>query len=200
MKDWLAQFKRAKAAWPRRVAPVDPFAKAVEETGQQLAKEGGQEPEWITLAAPLVEKFEGLHRVIPGDKVAAYPDPATGGKPWTIGIGSTTDERGMPIKPDAVWTIGRARKRFKAHLAEFGEQVDRLLDGAPTTPAQKAALTSLAYNIGSSALARSTLLRRHREGHYKAAGYEFTRWNRAGGKVMRGLIRRRAAERELYES
>src|SRR5690348_2020420 len=53
--------------------------------------------EWEDLAAPLIERFEGLARLIPGDKVEAYADPGTGGEPWTIGIGSTTDELGLPI-------------------------------------------------------------------------------------------------------
>ena len=57
MKDWLAQFKRAKAAWPRRVAPVDPFAKAVEETGQQLAKEGRRDA--FRDALPILLEMEG---------------------------------------------------------------------------------------------------------------------------------------------
>lgn len=178
-----------------------PIAKGVDEGTRQFAKEAGENPqEWIDLAAPLVERWEGMARIIPGDKVTAYPDPGTGGKPWTIGVGSTTDENGKPIKPGDVWTIERARKRFRAHLEEFGHEVDKLLGDTPTTPQQKAALTSLAYNIGSHALARSTLLRRHKEGNYEAAGFEFTRWKRAGGRVLKGLVRRRAAERELYES
>ena len=203
----LAQYLRAKAAAAlgkrASLPPTIDIAKPMQEAAEQVAKEAGVSSDalhWMDLAAPLVEKFEGLARIIPGNKVAAYPDPATGGKPWTIGIGSTTDEDGYLIAPGTVWTIERARKRFRAHLAEFGEQVDHLLGDAPTTPQQKAALTSLAYNIGSSALARSTLLRRHKERNYAAAGYEFTRWNRAAGKVLKGLVRRRAAERELYES
>lgn len=193
----LAQYLKAKASWPRRVEL--PFKEAMEQTGPILAKESGAKPpEWMDLAAPLVERFEGLHRIIPGDKVTAYPDPGTGGKPWTIGIGSTTDEDGYPIAPGTVWTIERARKRFRAHLEEFGREVDKLLDGTPTTPSQRAALISLCYNIGASALARSTVLRMHKRGEYQAAADAFLMWVRAGGRVMKGLVRRREAERELY--
>ena len=162
--------------------------------------EAPENDDWIALAAPLVERFEGLARRIPGDKVAAYPDPGTGGKPWTIGIGSTTDENGRPIDPHAVWTIERARKRFESHLAEFGREVDRLIGGKPTTAAQKAALTSLAYNIGVNALSRSTALKRHRAGDYGAAADAILLWNKAGGRVLKGLVRRREAEAELYRS
>lgn len=156
--------------------------------------------DWIKLAAPLVERFEGMARKIPGGKVQAYPDPATGKEPWTIGIGSTTDEQGFPIGKGTVWSEERARARFETHLAEFGEGVDKLLAGKTAAAAQKAALTSLAYNIGLSALARSTVLKRHRAGDYAGAADAFAMWNKAGGKVLAGLTRRRAAEAELYRS
>lgn len=155
--------------------------------------------EWVDHAAPLVEEFEGLARIVPGG-VQAYPDPGTGGKPWTIGIGSTTDEHGQPIAPGTVWTIERARRRFEEHLAEFGRGVDTLIAGKPTTARQKAALVSWAYNVGIGAVAHSTLLRKHREGSYEGAAREFARWNRAGGRVLAGLTRRRAAEADLYRS
>ena len=198
----LAQYLRAKAAHAlgkrASLAPTIDIAKPMQEAAEQVAKESGATPEWITLAAPLVERFEGMATLIPGGMVKAYPDPGTGGKPWTIGIGSTTDESGNPIHPSTVWTIDRARKRFQSHLEEFGREVDALLDGAPTTPAQKAALTSLAYNIGSHALGRSTALRMHKRGEYQAAADAILLWNKAAGKVLRGLTRRREAERALY--
>lgn len=175
----------------------DAIDRALQETGEQLARESGR-GEWVHLAAPLVEKWEGYAEELPDGSVRAYPDPATGGKPWTIGIGSTTDEKGRSIKPGTVWSRDRALKRFKMHLAEFGEGVDRLLEGAPTTPAQKAAMTSLAYNIGLEALRRSTLLRKHKAGDYEGAANEFKRWNRANGHVLRGLTSRRAEEARLY--
>lgn len=159
-----------------------------------------RDDDWIALAAPLVEEFEGMAKVRPDGQVQAYPDPGTGGVPWTIGIGSTTDEQGKPIDRNAVWTQERARARFKAHLAEFGEGVDKLLAGNPVTAAQKAALTSLAYNIGLRALEGSTVLRKHLAGDYAGAAAAFSMWVRAGNKVLPGLVRRRAAEAALYRS
>lgn len=159
------------------------------------ARDGG---DWMELAAPLIERFEGMARMIPGDMVEAYPDPGTGGEPWTIGIGSTTDEEGRPVRKGDVWTVERARKRFRLHLAEFGEGVDRALAGKPATAAQKAALVALAYNIGLSAFSRSTVLKRHRAGDYAGAANAFAMWNKAGGRELTGLTRRRAAEAELY--
>lgn len=161
-----------------------------------------QEPkvDWIDLAAPLVEKWEGYAKKLPNGDCQAYPDPGTGGEPWTIGIGSTTDENGKPVKPGDVWTRERAVARFRAHLEEFGEGVDRAIGDAPTTPEQKAAMTSLAYNIGLPAFARSTVLRRHKAGTYETAAQAFAMWKKAGGRVMQGLVNRRADEARLYRS
>lgn len=176
-------------------AEVDSMDAAIDEAeGKDLTEAEG----WVALAAPFVEEFEGMAEKIGSGNVKAYPDPATGGKPWTIGIGSTTDEKGHPIQPGEVWSEERARARFKAHLMEFGRQVDIMLGGALVTPEQKAAITSWTYNVGSTAAAKSTLIRKHKAGDYKGAADEFLRWNKANGKVMRGLTRRREAERALY--
>lgn len=148
---------------------------------------------WLDHALPLIEQFEGL-------RLTAYPDPGTGGVPWTIGFGSTTDEQGHAIAPGTTWTHERAEARFRTQLGEFGKGVDRLLGAAPTTPPQKAAMVSLAYNIGLTAFSRSTVLREHLAGDYAAAAAAFAMWNRAGGKVMPGLTRRRAEEAALYRS
>lgn len=139
----------------------------------------------------LIHSFEGC-------KLTAYPDPGTGGKPFTIGWGSTSDEAGNPIAPGTVWTQERADSRFKAHLAKFEQGVHKALNGAATTQSQFDALVSLAYNIGTQALSESTLMRLHKDGYHKGAAEQFVRWNRAGGRVMAGLTRRREAEAKLY--
>lgn len=60
------------------------------------------------------------------------------------------------------------------------------------------ALVSFTFNCGVGALATSTLLKKHRAGDYQGAAREFKKWNRAGGRVLKGLSRRRAAEAKLY--
>lgn len=80
-------------------------------------------PEWVPLASALIREYEGYARELPNGDCQAYPDPGTGGKPWTIGFGSTTDEHGAPIDPGTVWTRDRAEARFEEHLREFGEGV-----------------------------------------------------------------------------
>lgn len=150
----------------------------------------------------MIHSFEGFAKKLPDGRVQAYPDPDTGGAPWTIGWGSTTDEAGKPIQPGTIWTKERADARFVQHLAQFEAQVNALLGGAPTTQGQFDALVSFAYNIGAGdgGLKTSTLLRKHKAGDYAGAKGQFARWNKAAGKVMSGLTRRRSAESELYAS
>ncbi len=142
-------------------------------------------------ALSIIREFEGC-------RLTSYPDPGTGGAPWTIGWGSTTDEQGRPIKKGDVWTQERADARLRAHVGEFGEKVWQLVKDVPTTQNQFDALVSFAYNVGIGNLKTSTLLRRHREKAYAGAALEFARWNKAAGRVLKGLTRRREAEASLY--
>ena len=77
--------------------------------------------------------------------------------------------------------------------------VDRLLDGSTTASREKAALVSLAYNIGLANLGSSTLLKMHQAGDRVGAAKQFARWNRAAGRVLAGLTRRRTAEAAVYQ-
>ena len=124
--------------------------------------------------------------------IAAYPDPGTGGAPWTIGWGAT----GPGIGPGTVWTQAQCDARLEQDIARHARDVDRALADAPTSQAQFDALVSFHFNTG--AIARATLTRRHRAGDHGGAAAEFARWNRAGGRVLPGLVRRREAEAALY--
>lgn len=142
----------------------------------------------------LIKRFEGCARIRNDGLVEAYPDPGTGAEPWTIGWGAT----GSGIAPGTVWTQERCDDRLTADLEHYAAEVARTLDDAPITQEQFDALVSFHYNTG--AIGRATLTRRHLEGDYTAAAGEFARWNRAGGRVLQGLVRRRAAEAALYRS
>ena len=137
----------------------------------------------------LIHSFESL-------RLDAYPDPgSSNGLPVTIGWGSTRDENGHPIKLGDRWTKERADARFADDLSDDEQVVARL---APvTTQGQFDALVSFQYNTG--ALAKSTLLKRHNAGDYAGAADQFARWVFNDGKRLRGLERRRTAERALYE-
>lgn len=140
----------------------------------------------------LIKDFEGLAKVRPDGLVEAYPDPGTGGAPWTIGWGAT----GADIGPGTVWTRGQCDARLAIDVARHAADVVRALGDAPTTQAQFDALVSFHYNTG--AIGRATLTRKHIAGDFAGAALEFMRWNRAGGRVMAGLTRRREAEARLY--
>ena len=146
----------------------------------------------------LIKRFEGCARLRTDGMVAAYPDPGTGGEPWTIGWGATGRDHvhGGQIGPQTVWTQTQCDDRLTQDLVRYAADVARTLGDAPTTQAQFDALVSFHYNTG--AIARATLTQKHLAGDFQGAAREFARWNRAGGRVLKGLIRRRAAEAELY--
>lgn len=148
----------------------------------------------------LIKRFEGCARLRSDGLVAAYPDPGTGAEPWTIGWGATGRDHvhGGRIGPQTVWTQAQCDERLAQDLRRYAADVARALGDAPTTQPQFDALVSLHYNTG--AIARATLTRKHMAGDYHGAAREFARWNRAGGRVLKGLVRRRAAEAELYVS
>jgi lysozyme len=76
----------------------------------------------------------------------------------------------------------------------------KLLGKAKVSANQLGALVSFAYNIGSGALAKSTLLKKHLAADYAGVACEFPKWKFGGGQVLPGLIKRRAAEAALYLS
>lgn len=140
----------------------------------------------------LIKRFEGCARLRTDGLVEAYPDPGTGGAPWTIGWGAT----GADIGPDTVWTQAQCDARLEADLSRYAADVARAIGDAPANRDQFDAMVSFHYNTG--AIARATLTRKHVASDYEGAAREFARWNRAGGRVLKGLVRRRAAEERLY--
>jgi lysozyme len=137
---------------------------------------------------------ETLVRSFEGEVLSVYPDPATGGAPWTGGVGHT----GPDVKRGMVVTKAISDAWLHADLARFGVGVTAILGGAKTTQGQFDALTSLAFNIGLANLATSTLIKKHLARDYAGAADQFARWNRGNGQIMAGLTRRRAAEAAMY--
>lgn len=178
---------------PFRQAEVDLIDAALDGFGDAGDLSGA--PRTIgTAGVALIKRFEGCARMRRDGLVAAYPDPGTGGAPWTIGWGST----GPGIGPDTVWTQDQCDARLGSDLERYAAEVADALDGAATTQDQFDALVSFHYNTG--AIARATLTRLHRAGDFAGAAREFARWKHAGGRVMRGLVKRREAEARLYLS
>ncbi len=138
---------------------------------------------WLDLAIPLIQRWEGC-------RLAAYQCPAG---VWTVGWGQT----GPNIKRGTRWTQEQADAALASALQAFSSQVNAAIK-VPLSSGEKAAVVSLAYNIGIGSFKKSTLLRLLNEGQFAAAAKQFARWNRAGGEVLRGLSNRRAAERALF--
>lgn len=141
-----------------------------------------------TSALSLIKQFEGC-------KLTAYPDPGSGGDPWTIGWGAT----GPGIKRDVTWTQAQADARLVEDVTKFADGVRKAIGTARTTDNQLGAMISLAYNIGLGNFGKSTLLKMHRAGDHTGAAKQFGVWNKAAGRVMAGLTRRRAAEAQIYQ-
>ena len=126
-------------------------------------------------------------------RLKAYPDPATGKAPWTIGWGAT----GEGIGPNVTWTQEQCDQRLVADLASVSARVLRIIT-VPCTDNQFSAMISLAYNIGLGNLKSSTLLKLVNSKDFSNASKEFCKWSKANGKVMGGLLTRREAEEALF--
>jgi len=136
----------------------------------------------------LVKEFEGL-------RTKAYKDSVG---IWTIGYG-TTARAGVGIDPAPGMEITEAEAEY--YLQKGLEKFSTEITGAITRPINEnefGAFVSLAYNIGSGAFKRSTALRKFNAGDKQGAANAILMWNRAGGKVLKGLVRRREAERALF--
>ena len=137
----------------------------------------------------LLHHFESL-------RLIAYPDPGShDGHPWTIGWGHT----GPEVRKGLVWTKEQADAAFAARLAK---EFEPGVLAAVTVELQQYefdALVSFVYNIGLGEFRKSTLLRKLNAGDKDGAALEFDRWIRNDGKIMRGLVRRRAAEKYVFD-
>ena len=131
----------------------------------------------------LIKKFEGC-------KLEAYKCAAG---VWTIGYGSTNDvEKGMKISQE------RADMLLLEDVDVFEEAVNKLVE-VPLEQNQFDALISWTFNLGPTNLKNSTLLKVLNNKDYDGVPAQIKRWNKAGGKVLQGLIRRREAEALLFE-
>lgn len=140
----------------------------------------------------LIKKHEGL-------SLKAYPDPATGGDPWTIGYGTTIYPSGEPVHPGDMITEGEAEDYLLNDLQQFEKHVNDLVM-VKLSQNQFDALVSFVYNLGPHSLQSSTLLKVLNKGNYAGAAQQFDRWVYANGIRMKGLARRRAEEKQLFMS
>ena len=137
----------------------------------------------------LIKQFEGC-------KLTAYQDSVGA---WTIGYGWTQPVDGKSIRAGMTIKQETAERLLKTGLVSYESDVSRLVK-VGLTQGQFDDLVSFTYNLGARSLSTSTLLRKLNAGDYAGAADEFLRWNKAGGKVLNGLTRRREAERALFLS
>ncbi len=133
----------------------------------------------------LIKAHEGL-------RLTAYPDPGTGGEPWTIGYGHTGSVKDGDqiteaqatyfLRSDVQWAEGCIADHVSVDLTQ--NQFD--------------ALCSFVFNVGFKTFTGSTLCSLINEGNFDAAATQFKRWNHAGGKVLAGLTTRRQREADLF--
>lgn len=146
----------------------------------------------------LVQRFEGLHD---GDASTAILEPALDpvGIP-TLGWGSIYGLDGLRVTlatpaiapAQATWLLRRDLRRAE-------NAITRLIR-VELAQEQFDALVSFTFNVGSGNLLASTLKRKLNRGDFEGASEEFPKWRKARGVILPGLVRRRAAERALWDS
>ena len=140
----------------------------------------------------LIKSFEGF-------RANAYPDPKSGGDPWTVGYGTTKFPSARPVKKGDYVTPAQAEMYLREDVKKFANSVDALVT-VPLKQCQYDALVSFVYNLGATNFRTSTLLKKLNAKDYKGAADEFLRWVSPGSSVEAGLRRRRTAERDLFLS
>ena len=130
----------------------------------------------------LVKHFEGL-------VLEAYKCPAG---VWTIGYGHTKD-----VQPGDEWSEDHAEHMLEVEMEEYEQYINDLVE-VELNQNQFDAMVSWVYNLGVGNLQSSTLLKVLNAGDYAGVPEQIMRWNKAGGKVLEGLTRRRQAEADLF--
>lgn len=134
-----------------------------------------------------------------GVRLTAYADPGKGWAIPTIGYGHTSAAGPPAVYKGMKITQAGADEILRRDLAKFEGYVNAAAK-VPLTQAQFDALVSFTFNLGPGHLRSSTLLRKLNAGDYQGAADQFPAWNKSGGKVLPGLVKRRAAERALFLS
>ena len=150
----------------------------------------------------LIKSFEGCHN-------SPYLCPAG---LWTVGYGhvlypeqarlKANERSGYKLKPehDKVWDADEIDALLAQDLQRFEAGVLRLCPAAADSQPQFDAAVSFSFNVGLGNLQASTLRMKYNRGDFAGAADEFLKWRKSNGVVLRGLERRREAERTLFLS
>lgn len=155
----------------------------------------GKQDDPVALALPLIQSFEGC-------RLTAYPDPGTGGDPWTIGWGTTSYANGQPVKPGDTITQQKADELLNIRVRNDTLHLrKRIPSWDSLAPHQQAALLSFAYNVGRDfygADGFNTITARLMDAQYDRVPEAMLLYINPGTKVEAGLRRRRQAEGRLW--
>lgn len=145
------------------------------------------------IALSIAKPFEGF-------SANPYPDPGTGAEPWTIGFGSTYDASDRPITPETPpISYDEACDLAMRDMYRAFQVIESDIT-APMTLHEIAAVMDFVYNVGAGNFKNSTLLRMINARQYGLAAEQFERWDEAAGQVMAGLLRRRLAEEQTFNT
>jgi lysozyme len=136
------------------------------------------------LLIAILGAFEGL-------RLAAYPDPATGGRPWTVCYGRTDG-----VKPNDRYTLDECKALLRQDLEAYALGIEACV-WRPLPDKRYVALVSFAYNVGTRAACESSVVRFINAGRTREGCDALLDYNRAAGIVFPGLTRRRQKERAL---
>jgi GH24 family phage-related lysozyme (muramidase) len=202
----LEQLFRFNRGLPHQLAAIPELEADLKANGYEVAmrrdrpwfatwSQDGKQADAIYLAPAekLIKAWEGC-------RLIAYPDPGSGGDPWTIGWGATS-VNGAAVRQGDKISQALADELLRSEIHHVAAQLYKLIPVVKQYGAnQQAALISWAYNCGLGAVADSTLRKRLLAGEsgQVVIPQELPKWNKASGKVMEGLRRRRAAEVELF--
>lgn len=126
-----------------------------------------------------------------GIVLRAYPDPGSGGEPWTIGVGHTPRAGPPSVRPGMTITRAQAFAILAPDLAGFERAVESAV-ALVLKQREFDALVSFVLNVVAGNLRSSMLLRKLNAGDRVGGAAAFARWNKASGRVMAGLTQRRA--------
>jgi lysozyme len=129
-----------------------------------------------------------------GKRLTAYDD---GVGVWTIGFGTTVYPNGIKVMKGDTCTEAQAKTYMAHDLKKFEATVNKAVT-VQLNQNQFDALVSLAYNIGTNAFSKSTLVKKLNANDIRGAADQFDVWVNAGGKRMQGLVNRRKIEMELF--
>jgi lysozyme len=136
------------------------------------------------LLVAAIAAFEGL-------RLIAYPDPATGGAPWTVCYGHTE-----AVKPNDRYTPAQCKAQLKQDLELYASGIEACVS-APLPDKRYVALVSFAYNVGLRAACESSVVRHINAGRTRQGCDAFLLWDKAAGIRFPGLTKRRQKEREF---